>query len=345
MCTIPADSCVSESLRAYGEWAQIEINFLEKLIKPNDCVADIGAFIGTHTLAFASFVGPRGRVIAVEPRRELFELLKANTCKYNQCDNVTLKQCALGMRQESLNLSALNLDDADNFGSFSIKEADRKDACKYDVTVQTLDEFPLERLDLIKLDAENMETEILTGGANTLTRFRPLIFSECNSLAAGAPIMELATKQDYCVFGWVGNAFNPDNYRRNKVNIFGAAKETSLLLIPVEKKGSIELVQDKTLAGEIRTMDDLCLLFLHKPQYAAEVLSTASLAPTLGNRYESPLSQELCLQICNLKENIDELSRTKDLEIEKLRITVESAEKWQKSWFRRAFHRWHRPLV
>ena len=72
------DEFIGKSLRRYGEWAESELELLERYIKPGDVIVDIGANIGTHTVAFAQLVGPRGLVIAFEPQARIFQLLCAN---------------------------------------------------------------------------------------------------------------------------------------------------------------------------------------------------------------------------------------------------------------------------
>ena len=39
---------IAQSLRLYGEWAQLEIDVLANFIQDGDVVADIGSFIGSH---------------------------------------------------------------------------------------------------------------------------------------------------------------------------------------------------------------------------------------------------------------------------------------------------------
>ena len=45
---------VSRSLAEYGEWAENELAFMRKLVPPGATVIDVGAYVGTHTLALRS---------------------------------------------------------------------------------------------------------------------------------------------------------------------------------------------------------------------------------------------------------------------------------------------------
>src|SRR2546428_7070432 len=84
---------VSQSLQTYGEWAENELGFMKVLIPRGATVVDVGAYIGTHTLAFAHFAGPDGRVISIEPQDESFALLKRNVAA-NRLTNVQLDHAA-----------------------------------------------------------------------------------------------------------------------------------------------------------------------------------------------------------------------------------------------------------
>lgn len=290
---ILSDSVVSESLRLYGEWAQHELDFLGKLVAPGDFIADIGGFIGSHTLALASFVGQQGCVHTVEVRRELFEILRANV-SLNRLENVVLHHCAIGEKDGQLKLSAVSLDAQQNFGGLSVDDGfpDCADG-GYSIDQITLDSLSFERLDFIKLDVEGMEVQVLAGAVQTLQRCRTLVFAECNSVASGALLLEFAAQHGYSAYGWIGAAFNPENYKGCKSNIFGDGKEVSLLLVPVEREQAVLNAVGAELAGKICTADDLVLLLLHKPQYAYEQLSRSAVADSLGIAFPSPYTNEL----------------------------------------------------
>jgi FkbM family methyltransferase len=78
MAHFAADQCVGLSLREYGEWAEDEIALLAPYVSTGATVLDVGANVGTHTLAFARLAGPTGRVLAIEGHPETFALLSYN---------------------------------------------------------------------------------------------------------------------------------------------------------------------------------------------------------------------------------------------------------------------------
>jgi hypothetical protein len=53
---------IGQSLGLYGEWAEQELSFIRRFVEPGATVLDVGAYIGTHTLAFAQYVGQTGAV-------------------------------------------------------------------------------------------------------------------------------------------------------------------------------------------------------------------------------------------------------------------------------------------
>ena len=54
------DAFVGRGLDLYGEWCDFEIQAIRPHVKPGDTVIDVGANIGTHTVAFANMAGPTG---------------------------------------------------------------------------------------------------------------------------------------------------------------------------------------------------------------------------------------------------------------------------------------------
>jgi FkbM family methyltransferase len=187
-----ADLLVGRSLQLYGEWAENEIAFLRRFIHPGDTVLDLGANIGTHTLAFAQAVGEEGRVIAFEPRPEIFAALEG-TVGNNGLTNVALRQAALGAAEGSLIVPRLDVDLATNFGALSLVDAKEgpvsatpADMCS--VPVMTVDGLELTACALIKIDVEGAEPAVLAGARGTIERLRPILYAECNSVESALAI-------------------------------------------------------------------------------------------------------------------------------------------------------------
>ena len=116
----PNDTFIGASLENYGEWCEYEIDLLKKYIKPGDTVIDVGANIGTHTIAFARMVGKTGKVFAFEPQPRLDKILGANI-HLNRLDNVFWSDKALGSSVADITIPDLPPDNEPfNFGAVKI---------------------------------------------------------------------------------------------------------------------------------------------------------------------------------------------------------------------------------
>lgn len=289
MNVIPADRIVSHSLSLYGEWAGDELNFLHKLVKPGMHVLDIGAFIGTHTLAFAQFVGASGKVCSFEPRREIYQVLCSNI-DANEIKHVQAFNMGLAEEVGSIALESIDITESVNFGGLSIDDVIPKEIANvYDVHISTVDKLDVPAVDFMKLDVEGMERRVLEGAVEVIARDQPLIFCECNSMASGYEIFEFCQPLNYRVFGLLSTAYNPENFNGVVDNIFGDAKEVSLLLIPTSKITNLDPEVTFEELFEIKNLEDFVLPMLHKPQYADEVLANTNPASRLSLNFSSPL--------------------------------------------------------
>ena len=81
------DQYVGRSLQVYGEYSELEAQFLAAWLQPGDVVVEAGANIGPVTVPLARAVGPEGRVYAYEPQRLVFQLLCCNLA-LNELGNV-----------------------------------------------------------------------------------------------------------------------------------------------------------------------------------------------------------------------------------------------------------------
>src|SRR5256885_16943119 len=71
------DQFQGRMLDKYGEYSEGEVDSFAQLLKPGMTVVEVGANIGSHTLAFAPLVGSHGRVVAFEPHPGIFPMLCA----------------------------------------------------------------------------------------------------------------------------------------------------------------------------------------------------------------------------------------------------------------------------
>jgi len=111
-------------------------------------VLDIGAWVGTWTMAMNSFCG---RVVAFEPDPVHYECLVKN-CP----DDVETQQLAVGNDEKMIALSEDDFTQA------------KRVIGEGTIPMVTVDSLNLEDVDLIKIDVEGYEMEVLKGAENTL---------------------------------------------------------------------------------------------------------------------------------------------------------------------------------
>lgn len=95
--TLPGNDGVAGLIYAY-HYEVGEREFVRRYLQIGDTFVDVGAHIGLFTLIAAHKVGPAGKVIAFEPCKTSFEVLKANIA-LNELSNVKCENMALSNRQ------------------------------------------------------------------------------------------------------------------------------------------------------------------------------------------------------------------------------------------------------
>jgi FkbM family methyltransferase len=139
--------------------------FLAQSLRPGDVFLDIGANEGYFSVLASRLLGPRGRVIAVEPQQRLTPVIRKNV-ELNGCQNVTLVEALLAAEdgEEQLTLSS-----AMNNGSSSVHLPGRLNWLipRQRTRALTLDtlfrELGLQRADTAKVDIEGSEWDMLLG--------------------------------------------------------------------------------------------------------------------------------------------------------------------------------------
>lgn len=144
-------------------------------------VVDVGANIGTHTIPWARAMHDWGEVIAIEPQERIFYALAGNICM-NNCFNARAIWAAATEMSGSMVIPVLDHQQPANFGGLSLMEWNRYDqpqaVGKVEIKTISIDDLKLQRLDFIKIDVQGMETDVLRGAKETITRCQPIIVIE-----------------------------------------------------------------------------------------------------------------------------------------------------------------------
>jgi FkbM family methyltransferase len=241
---------VTSSLLRYGEWAENELSFLRRFAPEGAVVVDTGAYIGSHTLAFSSYVGPSGRVVSIEPQPEAFSLLKRNI-EVNERGNVDIRNAVATARPGNVIIPTLRIEVEGSYGSSSLVETitrqSRVSTCEgpsnggFEASVPaiTIDSLDLEQCALLKIDTEGMEELVLQGAISTIMRCSPIVYAECNSLEGGLKTFTLLKSVDYHIIAHVVMAFNENNFRAEQDNIFGNASEVALVGVSKSRRPAL----------------------------------------------------------------------------------------------------------
>ena len=215
-----ADSWIGRSLDVYGEWAQAEIDLLSNFIEEGDIFIDCGANIGTFTVPAARLVGSSGKVVSFEPQRIISQLLNANIA-LNELKNVGVYNSAVGVTNNPIEVPEVIYEAEANFGGISLLDDWRSQGKVSLVPQVTLDEVFSDTCPaFIKIDVEGMETSVLKGGRETITRCNPTMYIENNCQRGSKTLITFLDSLGYTCH-WHVNPHNSEvNYRKVEEKIF-----------------------------------------------------------------------------------------------------------------------------
>ncbi len=176
--TTPGRALFEFAYQQYKTWIEVgDVRVLRAFIPAGSTVVDVGANIGFFVRQFAPWVGPQGRVIALEPEAANFARLQRFIEKRGW-ENIVEPVQAAAAEQAGTLMLAIN----------PLHPADHKLAAEgVPVAVVTLDGLLAERgwptVSFLKIDVQGAESRVLAGAAQTLSRFRPALFIEVDDAA------------------------------------------------------------------------------------------------------------------------------------------------------------------
>jgi FkbM family methyltransferase len=171
------------SIFLLGAFEPSTVRTYRALVKPGQTVLDIGANIGAHTLLLAQLVGANGRVIAFEPTAFAYQKCAANVALNPSLQScISLHQVMLVETEDEALPSAV-------FSSWPLVEVPalhekhrgqlmETKGARARTLDQIVSELELSAVHFIKLDVDGFEYPVLSGGRQTLRKFRPPILLE-----------------------------------------------------------------------------------------------------------------------------------------------------------------------
>jgi FkbM family methyltransferase len=150
------------------------VRLMRSALPPDGIFLDIGANIGIHTMAAARHVAAAGgAVVSFEPHPGNFLTLTHNLAR-NSLHHVMAHNVGLAEAPDVLTCQG-----SMQGGNWSLASRGED---TFQVRLLRLDDYleehPLPRLDMIKIDVEGAEVRVLRGAGRTIARFRPLIVFE-----------------------------------------------------------------------------------------------------------------------------------------------------------------------
>ena len=145
--------------------------------RPGDLILDIGANIGSHTVALAK-MAPNNTIEAFEPQRHVCDILETNV-RQNQLANVNIHRLALGEKLKKANMVKYDIDVRDNQGGKWIGDDTDGEEVRVAPLASVINKK--RRVCLVKMDVEGYEPQVLEGAKDLFDHDPPVIFFEDNT--------------------------------------------------------------------------------------------------------------------------------------------------------------------
>lgn len=164
----------------YGAYDRDKIDGFLAQASRRGTVADIGANIGNHALAFARHFD---RVISFEPNPGVWPALEHNV-DLNPWANISLRKVGLGDVAADLPIYVNG-----NHGMSTLLREELDDAHQAHVARIVVGDEQLKgvRVDAIKIDVQGYEPQVLRGLSDTIQRNRPLVWVEISETTLHTP--------------------------------------------------------------------------------------------------------------------------------------------------------------
>lgn len=183
------DSVIKAPFTRNEYWDETTLQILKQYINPNRNILEIGGHCGTSSIVYASFLNEGYRVYVYEPQSVLFEILKKNINQNNLQDKIVPFNCGVFCYKGPGIMNNIDLDGGG--GTVSRRYTDENNLdCNFggiglgkdgeETNLTTIDDMNLDNIGYIHCDAQGSENFIFSGGIQTITRCRPVIYYEDN---------------------------------------------------------------------------------------------------------------------------------------------------------------------
>jgi len=172
------DEGISKTLILFGQRELDHKYMLEILLKDRMNVLDIGSNIGYYLLIEKKIIGPKGKIIAVEPSHKNILLLKENV-KLNNLVNIDIKHAAISNKN---GVQKFYISSKSNLNTFHVENNKNLSLTGEVELVSTFTVGEISKktsIDLIRMDVEGHEVQIIEGLLSKINSdFKPMIIFE-----------------------------------------------------------------------------------------------------------------------------------------------------------------------
>ena len=175
---INPDDLIGKKIIKKGIYDKKNIEIMRSILSCIDqpVLLDIGANIGNHTVALASYCSG---IFAYEPQKEVYSILKKNIIN-NKLSNVTALNYGISDIDDQLKLY---INTVGNNGGTSFcrnLKSDRHEVQIAEVRVgdDVIRDLGIKSVDFIKIDVEGFEAKVISGLKNTIKNHRPFVALE-----------------------------------------------------------------------------------------------------------------------------------------------------------------------
>lgn len=185
--------CRAEAILSMrGNPEQNDFDFMNRFLHPGDVILDIGGNVGVVSLLLLYDNPEIGDIYSFEPLPVTFEKMKKNMALNGNPEKIHPFNIGMSNEVGSFDFYLPGADEAasmqPNMDDYYMRESvngvytGRKKMEKIVCQVSTLDDFTIQhgvpKVDFIKIDVEGNEYDVLLGGVNVLSRYKPIVYVE-----------------------------------------------------------------------------------------------------------------------------------------------------------------------
>lgn len=200
------------------------------ILGKGDVFIDIGANVGYFSVIVSRIVGENGKVYALEAIPKLCGLL-SESIAINDIKNINVLNNAVYSENKKILFHRMKN------SAFSYISRDNTSDGTIEVNAVTLDSLidKVGKVDVIKIDVEGAEMNVLLGGKNLISRYKPKIIMEVANWSlqrfnySSKDILSFLRNIGYKAYDLKGNLIESDRIASDSVNILFVFDE---LLVP-----------------------------------------------------------------------------------------------------------------